>query len=303
MRFSSLMYCLNQGFKNIVRNRIFSIASIATMSLCIFLLGLFYSITANMNYMVDKMTESLCVKVFFNKNISESGIEGVGERIADYNGVTLIHYTSAEEAWDTYKEKYFGEKYIELAEGYAEDNPLKDSASYEVYFENPDMQSDLVKYIENIQGVKKVVSSEATAEGLTQVGNLVSIVSVGILLILLIIALFLISNTISIGITVRDEEIQIMKLIGARNSFIRAPFVVEGIAIGTAGAIIPLIVLFIMYRNVIDYFIGKYSFLSTILTFMPAGKMFVRIVPISLAIGIGLGLLGSTLSLRKHLKK
>ena len=123
------------------------------------------------------------------------------------------------------------------------------------------------------------------------------------MLILLIIALFLISNTISIGITVRDEEIQIMKLIGARNSFIRAPFVVEGIAIGTAGAIIPLIVLFIMYRNVIDYFIGKYSFLSTILTFMPAGKMFVRIIPISLAIGIGLGLLGSTLSLRKHLKK
>ena len=193
MRFSSLMYCLNQGFKNIVRNRIFSIASIATMSLCIFLLGLFYSITANMNYMVDKMTESLCVKVFFNKNISESGIEGVGERIADYNGVTLIHYTSAEEAWDTYKEKYFGEKYIELAEGYAEDNPLKDSASYEVYFENPDMQSDLVKYIENIQGVKKVVSSEATAEGLTQVGNLVSIVSVGILLILLIIPFIMIS--------------------------------------------------------------------------------------------------------------
>lgn len=302
MKFKSLGYCFVQGLKSIARNRIFSIASVATMALCIFILGIFYSITANVSYMVEQMSESLCVKVFFDQGISEERIESIGNSIQEYSGVTMVHFTSADEAWEQYKKEYFGDEYMELAAGYDNDNPLKDSASYEVYFKNADMQTNLVTYIEKIDGVRRVNSSEVTADSLTEIKNLVSIVSIVVLALLLAIALFLISNTISIGITVRDEEIKIMRLLGAHNSFIRAPFVVEGIIIGTIGAAIPVVIMFFLYDNIVGYILGKFSFLSTILTFMPVTELFKVFLPISLILGLGLGLLGSILSLGKHLK-
>lgn len=303
MKFKSLGYCFVQGLKNIGRNRIFSLASVATMALCIFILGLFYTITSNASYMVEQMSESLCVKVFFDKGIAEERIESIGNSINQYDGVTMVHFTSADEAWEQYKLEYFGEEYMDLAEGYADDNPLKDSASYEVYFSSADMQSDLVNYISGIDGVKRVNSSEVTADSLSEIGSLVSVVSIIVLVLLIAIALFLISNTISIGITVRDEEIKIMKLLGAHRAFIRAPFVVEGIIIGVAGAIIPIAILYGVYGNIVNYILGKFSFLSNILSFMPVKELFKVFVPIALALSIGLGLLGSFLSLNKHLKE
>ncbi len=303
MKFSSLGYCIAQGFKSIGRNRIFSLASVATMALCIFILGVFYSVTANVNFMVDKMSDSLCVKVFFDNDISDERIESIGNSITDYEGVVLLHYTSAEEAWEEYREEYFGEEYSELAEGYEKDNPLKNSASYEVYFESAEMQDDLVSYIMKIDGVRKVNSSKVTADSLTEIGNLVGVVSGVILLILFAIALFLINNTISIGISVRNEEITIMKLLGARDTFIRAPFVVQGITIGCLGAAIPLVLVYFAYGNMVNYVMRKFSFLSSVLSFMPVEELYRTFVPIALILGVGLGLLGSLISLGKYLKK
>ncbi len=303
MKFKSLGYCFVQGLKNIGRNRIFSLASVVTMSLCIFVLGLFYSITTNVSFMVDQMSESLCVKVFFEKGIAEERIESIGNSINEYDGVTMVHFTSADEAWEQYKLEYFGEEYMDLADGYADDNPLKDAASYEVYFSNADMQDDLVKYISDIDGVRRVNSSEVTADSLSEISSLVSVVSIVVLVMLTAIALFLISNTISIGIAVRDEEIKIMRLLGAHNTFIRAPFVVEGIVIGMAGAVIPVIILYAVYGNVVNYILTKFSFLSNILSFMPVTELFKVFVPMALILSIGLGLLGSFLSLNRHLKE
>lgn len=303
MKFRSLGYCILQGLKSIGRNRIFSLASVATMALCIFILGVCYSLTANVTYMVERMSESLCIKLFFDEDITDERIESIGNSIREYEGVVAIHFTSADEAWEEYKDKYFGDEYQELAEGYENDNPLKNSASYEVYFESAEMQNELVSYISKIDGVRKINSSKVTAEGLTEIRSLVVMVSVAILAILFAIALFLINNTISIGITVRNEEISIMRLLGARNTFIRAPFVVQGIIIGALGAAIPLVILYFAYGNLVNFILGKFSFLSTILTFMPIGELYQVLVPVALVLGVGLGLLGSMISLGKHLKK
>lgn len=303
MKFKSLGYCLIQGLKNIGRNRVFSLASVATMALCIFILGLFYTITSNMKYMVEQMTDTLCVKVFFDKGISEERIESIGNSIRICDGVTIVHFTSADEAWEIYKEKYFGEEYKELAEGFADDNPLKDSASYEVYFSDSDKQEGIVKAISGLDGVRQVNSSEVTADSLTEINNLVKIISIAVLVLLLAIALFLISNTISIGITVRNEEIKVMRLLGARNGFIRAPFIVEGMLIGAVGAGVPILILYFAYDKIVEYILGKFSFLSTVLSFMPIGKLLTMFVPVAAILGIGLGFLGSILSLSKHLKK
>ena len=122
-------------------------------------------------------------------------------------------------------------------------------------------------------------------------------------MILFAIALFLINNTISIGIAVRNEEIAIMRLLGARNAFIRAPFVVQGIVIGIVGAVIPLVAVYFAYGNIVNYILRKFSFLSTILTFMPIEDLYSTFVPIAMVLGVGLGLVGSLISLGKHLKK
>ena len=302
MKFKSFGYCFVQGLKNIGRNRIFSIASIATMSLCIFILGLIYAITSNITYMVDQMSDRLCVKVFFDYDITDERIESIGNTIKEFEGVTNLEYTSAEQAWENYKLQYFGEEYMDLAEGYADDNPLANSASYEVFFDNADKQADLVEYIKNIEGVRKVNSSEVSAESLSEVGGLVQVVSIVVLAVLLAIALFLINNTISIGIKVRNEEISIMRLLGARNGFIRAPFVVEGVVIGTIGAAIPLIVIYFLYDRMVEFVMKKFSFLSNVLTFEPVSKLYTVFLPVGIILGVGLGLLGSIMSLGKHLK-
>lgn len=302
MKFRSIGYCIQQGLKNIGRNRVFSFASVATMALCIFILGIFFSVTSNVNYMVKQMSDSLCVKVFFDAGTTQDRIDSIGKTIQKHSEVTMVHFTSADEAWEKYKAKYFGDDYKDLADGYADNNPLANSASYEVYFDDASKQDSLVSFIKKIDGVRKVNSSEVTADSLSEISKLVGMVSLAILAILLAIALFLINNTISIGITVRNDEINIMRLLGARHAFIRAPFIVEGVLIGTVGALLPLLAVYVLYGNVVSYVMGKFSFLSNILAFEPVGQLFRTFVPMAMLLGVGLGLLGSLFALGRHLK-
>lgn len=302
MKLRSLGYCLVQGMKNIGRNRIFSFASVATISLCIFILGLFYAISSNVNYMVNNMSDNLCIKIFFDYGITDERIESIGNTIREMDGVTDIHYTSKEEAWEQFKEEYFGEEYKDLADGFENDNPLANSASYEIYYDDAGTQGRLVEQIKVIDGVRKINTSESAANGLDEMNTLVKIVSIAVFAVLLAIALFLINNTISIGISVRNEEIGIMRLLGARNGFIRAPFIVEGMVIGTVGAIIPILIIYFAYEKLITYIMNNFSILDRLLTFQPASDINAVFIPVALVLGLGLGLIGSIMSVGKHLK-
>jgi cell division protein FtsX len=134
------------------------------------------------------------------------------------------------------------------------------------------------------------------------VNKLISLIFLSFIVILIAIAIFLISNTITTGITVRKEEIAIMKLIGAKDSFVRAPFIVEGIAIGLIGSIIPLVILLFMYKSAMIYVTEKFVFLTNFLTFIPVNDIFRVLVPMALVLGIGIGYIGSRMTLKKHLK-
>ena len=131
MKIRSIFYHLKQGFKNIYRNRLFSLASIATITACVFLFGVFYSIMMNFEYMVKKAENEVCVTVFFDEGLSDTEIKKLGDTISNRVEVSSVHYTSAEEAWNNFKSEYFA-AYPDLAEGF-KDNPLINSASYEVY--------------------------------------------------------------------------------------------------------------------------------------------------------------------------
>lgn len=301
MKIRSLGYCIKQGFKNIYRNRIFSLASIATMALCIFLFGIFYCAVVNMEYMIGEAEKKTCVTVFFDEGITPERIESIGKSIQQRSEVSLIEFTSSEVAWENFKEQYFGE-HKELAEGFANDNPLANHASYTIYLKSAQDQAAIVSFLENIDGIRKVNKSDITANSFMDASGLISMVAVTTVAILFFVALFLISNTVSVGISVRSEEIAIMKLIGAKNGFVRAPFIVEGLVIGFVGAMLPIVVVYYLYENVVSYILNKFVFLSNILTFLPVNEVIMDFVPIAAVLGLGIGFLGSMFTLRKHLK-
>ena len=299
MRISTIGYQTKQGFKNIGRNKMFSIASIATMAACIFLFGIFFSIVTNFRYMVQKAEEGVAITVFFDEEATDAQIKKIGDELKSQNGVLKVNFVSADEAWDSFKDEYFGDA-KELADGFKDDNPLSGSDNYEVYMSDVSKQKDVVSYAEKLDGVSKVNKSDVVAKTLTSVNRLIYYVSIVLIGILLAVSIFLISNTVTMGITVRREEIAIMKYIGAKDGFVRAPFIIEGLVIGLIGAVIPLVILYFVYDKAVAYVMTKFSLLNNIIEFLPVTTVYRTLLPVGLILGVGIGFIGSAFTIRKH---
>lgn len=242
----------------------------------------------------------MCVTVFFEKDITDTRIEEIGRLISSRAEVAEVTYTSAEEAWDAYKKVYFKDRWEEFSAGYPT-NPLANYMSYTVYLSDVSMQDALVTYLYSIEGVRLVNYSALTASTLSGMNLFIGYVSLGIIVVLLAVSVFLISNTVTIGISVRKEEINIMKYIGATDFLVRAPFVLEGILIGLIGAAIPLWAVYYTYDRVLAYATEKFSMLSNLLKFLPVETIFAFLAPVCLGVGVGIGFMGSVSTVRKHL--
>lgn len=301
MRISTIGYQTKQGFKNIGRNKMFSVASIATMAACIFLFGIFFSIVTNFRYMVQKAEEGVAITVFFDEEATDAQIKKIGDELKSQDGVLKVNFVSAHEAWDSFKDEYFGDA-KELADGFKDDNPLSGSDNYEVYMSDVSKQKDVVSYAEKLDGVSKVNKSDVVAKTLTSVNRLIYYVSIVLIGILLAVSIFLISNTVTMGITVRREEIAIMKYIGAKDGFVRAPFIIEGLVIGLIGAVIPLVILYFVYDKAVAYVMTKFSLLNNIIEFLPVTTVYRTLLPVGLILGVGIGFIGSAFTIRKHLR-
>lgn len=297
---SVFVYSVRQGMKSMRKNRMFTLASIGTISACLFLFGLFYFIVSNFQYMIKEMETSVGVTVFFEDGVSKEMIDSIGEAIQYREEVDHLKFTSAEEAWAEFVKDNFSDN-PDLVNSFGTDNPLKDSASYQVFLKDISDQDKMVEYIMGIEGVRQVRRSDEAAKNLENANALVSYVSIAVIIILLAVSIFLINSTISTGITVRRAEIGIMRLMGASDFFIRAPFIVEGVVIGMAGAVIPVVILFFSYRAIINFINNKFSMISNWLSFLDEGQIFRLLVPICFMIGVGIGFIGSFVTVRKHL--
>lgn len=313
MKISTLFYTIRQGFANIFRNKLFSLASVATIAACLFLFGLFYSIVANFQHMVKTAEEGVSVTVFFHYEgdfpdgceshaegqvPTDERIEEIGQLIANRVEVSDVVFVSDEEAWESFGRDYFGENY---QDGFP-DNPLKGENSYQVFLNDVSMQDALVTWLQSLPEVRKVKYSAVTANTLSGVNLLIAYVSVGIIVVLLAVSVFLISNTVMVGISVRREEIGIMKYIGATDFFVRAPFVIEGMLIGLIGAAIPLAAVYVLYNYAMEYVAGRFVVLSDFLKFLSVQDIFHVLMPVSLIVGVGIGFVGSMWAVRKHLR-
>lgn len=298
MKIKTFFYTLIQGIKGIFRNKIFTLASIATISACLFLFGLIYSVVMNFQHIVKTAQGNVSVTVFFDEGVDEANIFAIGEQIKAREEVSDIKYTTADEAWEWFQEKYFQNKHTE---GFPT-NPLEGYQNYEIFLTDVSKQESLVNWLKSVNGIREVKYSSVTANALSGVNLIVAYASAGLVLILLGVSVFLISNTIAVGISVRKEEITIMKYCGATDFFVRAPFVFEGMLIGAIGAGIPLLIIYVIYNDVVESARAKFPSLTSILCFLTTDEIFEILLPVTLGIGIGIGFLGSISTVRRHLR-
>lgn len=297
----NFFYLIGQGIRNIFKHIGPSLFSLMIMIFTIFLFDAASVIMLNINAFVQDAEENVGVTIFFNEGMTEEEIKAVGEEIGKYDDIQRMKFTSAEEAWENYKKIYFaGNEH--LADGYSENNPLANSASYEVFLKDISNQMDFVEYAKSIQGVRLVNYSNVVAEGLSNVAAVLRTGTIAILVVLLVVAVSLISNSIALTISMRSQEIHIMRYIGASNGFIRGPLIVEGLFIGVVGAAIPLIITWFGYPAVVDRIREQYTNLVNIFGFISREEVFRFIGPVSVALGVGIGLAGSFFSIKKHLK-
>lgn len=297
----NFFYLIGQGIKNIFKHLGASLFSLMIMLFTIFLFCAASAIMLNINTFVKDAEENVGVTVFFDEGLTESEIKAIGEKLGKYEDVQRIKFTSAEEAWENYKKVYFsGNEH--LAEGYADNNPLANSASYEIFLKDISRQMDFVAYAKSLPGVRLVNYSNVVAEGLSNVASILRTGTIVILAVLLVVAVSLISNSIALTISMRREEIHIMRYIGASNGFIRGPLVLEGVLIGLLGAAIPLVVMWFGYPAVVDSIKEKYANLVNIFGFISREDLFRFIAPVSVVLAVGIGLAGSLFSIKKHLK-
>lgn len=298
---SVFIYSVRQGIKSLRKNRMFTLASISTIAACLFLFGLFYFVVSNFQYMIKEVETAVGVTVFFDDGISQDQIDVIGAAIEYRDEVDRIEFISAEEAWSKFVKENFSDN-PDLVNSFGGDNPLENSASYQVFLHDISDQKAVAEYVQQIEGVRQVKRSDETAKNLENANLLVSYVSITIIGILLAVSIFLINSTISTGITVRRGEIAIMRLMGASDFFIRAPFIVEGVVIGMIGAVIPLVILLFSYNAIINYIKSRFQMISGWLNFLGAEQVFQMLIPVCLLIGVGIGFIGSFVTVRRHLE-
>ena len=305
---NTVLYCLKQGFSNLRKNILFSSASAATIAACIFLFCLFYSIVMNVQHIAWQAETTIGITVFFREDATMAEKEAFRDAVEEHGGVKDIVYTSADEAWDSFKEDYFGDHAEELAAAFADDNPLAQSDSYEIFLENIEAQEEEVEFIRTFDIVREVNYANAVVSALRGMNRVISAVSLAIITILFAISVFLISNTITLAAHFRKRENEIMKLIGATNAMIRAPFVVEGTVLGLIGAAIPLILIRLSYSRAEEYVAGKISTsgslsaLAGVAELLPLSEVYPTMLMAGLILGAGMGMVVSFVTIRRHLK-
>ncbi len=298
--FNVFRYSVKQGLTGLIKNRMFTLASIGTVAACLFLFGLFYFVLSNFQNIIHSAETSVGLTVFFDEGISEDQVSAIGDAIRGREEVDHVDFVSADQAWETFKKENFADS-PELVESFGEDNPLADSASYEIYLRDIRQQDTLVEYLETVEGIRSIKKSDEIAKNFASVNRLVTAVSLVLVLVLVLVSVFLIHSTISTGIAVRRQEIAIMRLMGASDYFIWAPFIVEGIVIGLIGSLVPLAVLAVAYGRIVDYITARFSLLADDLAFLSTGSEFSVLVPVALCLGVGIGFLGSYVTVYRSL--
>ena len=298
LKYNIFSYLIGEGFRNVFKNKKSTAASLMIMCATMIIFGIFFIIGENINYFVAEIESAQGIQVYINNDATDEEIQEIGTKIRALDGVNTVDFVSKEDALNQMKEKFKEKEY--LLEGYEENNIFP--ASYVVTLTDLTLSSQVQGEINQLDNIKKITSRDETVSTLIDLANGVKIVTGVILALLIIISIFIIANTIKLTVHARRKEISIMKYVGATNGFIRWPFVVEGIFIGILAGIISLGLVGGVYSVIAEKMVNT-EFMQVIgMSLVSFSDMFSLIIAVYLILGIGIGVLGSVISMRKYLK-
>ena len=295
VKYNILGYLIGEGFKNVFKNKKSTISCLVIMCATMFIFGMFFLIGENVNRTMEDLEAEQGFDVFIKKDATEAEIAELGEEIKKIEGVNTIQFKSEEDALMIMKERF--KEYQSLLDGLYIFSP-----AYTVKLTDLELSQSAQEQILELDNVKKITSSDKTIKSLSALGNGINMVTAVVLVLLILISIFIISNTIKLTVHARRKEISIMKYIGATNNFIRAPFIVEGILIGIVAAMLSVVIIGLSYNVVAEKLLASSA--SELLNFQLLGfnELFDLIVVVYLVLGVGVGVIGSIISMRKYLK-
>lgn len=305
MRYNVITYLLGEGIRNVFKNKKSTSASIIIMSLTMLIFGVFFVITQNINSIMKQIESEQGIEVFLY-DISEDQTKALEDYIRNIDGINTVEYKSKEDALNQLKSQFKDRE--DLLSGYDENNIFP--ASYVVTLTDLTKNNEVKQKIDEYDKgksdtekvIKKITSSDETITTLINLANGIRIITGVIIVILIIISIFIISNTIKLTVHARRKEISIMKYVGATNSFIRWPFIVEGIIIGIISGAISIIILGINYNLIANKILESQVVSAMSINLLTFADMFGLIVLVYTILGVGIGILGSCISMRRYLK-
>ena len=297
MRYSVFSYLIKEGFKSTFKQKKMTSASIIIMCATMFIFGLFFVIGENVNSVITQLESQQGIQIFIDEDATNEEIESLGNQIRNINGVNRVTFVSKEDALNSMKTTLGDES---LFEGWDEENPFP--ASYFVTLTDLSLNEQVQSEVLALDNVDEIASENTTINRLRGLANGIQITTIVILALLIIISIFIIAYTIKLTVHARRREISIMKYVGATNSFIRGPFIVEGVIIGVISAIITLVILGLAYNGVMGS-IGESVLIQEMgFGLLSFSEMFYLVLTVYLVLGVGIGVLGSVISMRKYLK-
>ena len=299
MKYSVLGYFIGEGFSNVFKNKKSTGASLMIMCATMIIFGIFLILGENINHFVDEVESEQGIQVFVKNDATQEQIDELGEKIRAIDGVSTVDFVSKDEALEQMKER-FGDRQ-DLLDGYEGENNIF-TASYVVTLTDLTKSKEVQEQINTYDAVKKITSKDEVVTTLINLANGIKIVTGVILALLIIISIFIIANTIKLTVHARRKEISIMKYVGATNGFIRWPFIVEGMIIGILASIISIVIVGGAYTFISDKLVSS-EFMQLInMNLISFSDMFNSIIFVYMLLGIGIGVLGSVISMRKYLK-
>ena len=296
MKYSVLGYLIGEGFRNVLKNKKSTAASLMIMCATMFVFGIFFLIGQNVQNVIKQVEEQQAMQVFIKPDATEQEITDLGTKIREIEYVNKAEYVTKEDALNTVKTWLKDSQ--GLLEPYAKNNPFK--ASYVVTLTDLSKMQEVESKIAILEQVNNITVRNETINRLLDIANGVKTVSAVILVLLIFISLFIIANTIKLTVHARRKEISIMKYVGATNGFIRWPFMVEGIIIGVVSAMLSVLVLGLAYNYITGRAVGMAQTIQ--INLLQFSDTFSLLILIYLVLGIGIGTIGSAISMKKYLE-
>lgn len=285
-----------EGVLGIWKNRLMSLASIGTIVLCLIILGVSYSIAANVDYVLSQIESNIGITAYIDKDLSEEEIGVLKTQLEAIPNVAAVTYISKDDALSSFTED---PGIANIMKQFKQDNPLP--ASFEITMNSLEDQESIIADLEQYDEFE-VSYFQAETPMLIQLNESIRLVSIIIILSLIIVGIMLMANTIKLTVYIRRKEINIMKYIGATDWFIRAPFIIEGITIGLIGGIIPIFVLWATYQWLLEAVNSSFGPMIESMKLQETAVILADFIPMSLIIGVGIGTIGSVIAIRKHLQ-